>query len=332
MIYENFSKFGKGRRTLFANINCNPSDNLFHTKEPIVFWKDAENSDNISIESDEEIKFTANGKRYVKWFELKPNTAYFLSFYGKTEPPVWTDLNFGVLGEDCLPLENHHTVAENSFYVFREGQDQTLTVKGQDGEWYRRAYMFNTFDSKKFGFFADGNQGAVHLKKLYLCEANKLTNPQNRCESMIFNPSEDIINCLPENNFVSEMDCFFNGDNYGDFVKVNDKTLEYSYNQKGCYYFAWLPLEEDRVYTFVYSDEVKQVGNCTYGFVAENASGKRRWLFNKSADRVHSIETTANAIAVVKGEKIAFAVYDGGGEVVFSNFKIFLLGNGIENI
>ena len=332
MIYENFSKFGKGRRTLFPNINCNQSDNLFYSHEPQVFWKDADNSEIVSIEQNDEIKFSANGKKYVKWFNLKPNTSYFLSFFGRTQFPKWTDLNFGILGEDGLPLKNDHTEAENAFYVFREGQDQTLTVKGQDGEWYRRTYMFTTYNSQKFGFFAFGNEGAVYLKKLYLCEANKLTNPEARKESMVFNASEDIKDCFPENNLISNWDPFVKGENYGSFVNVENDALQYTYNNQGCYYFAWLPIEEDKVYTFVYTDEVKKAGDSIYGFIAENQSGKRKWLSNKSASKVHLKETTADAITVVKGDKIAFAIYDGGGEVEISNFKIFLIGNGIDNI
>lgn len=332
MIYENFSKFGKGRRTLFANINCNPTDNMLISNEPDAFWNDAENSEIVSVQTDETVKFTANGKWYVKWFDVKPNTSYFLSFFGRTEPPVWTDLNFGILGEDRLPLENHHTKAENDFYVFREGQDQTLTVKGQDGEWYRRTYMFTTFDTEKIGFFAHGNQGIVYLKKLFLCEANKLTNPEARKECMIFNPSEDTKNCAPKNNFIRNFDCFEKGENYGQFINVNGDKLHYSYNGRGCYYLAWLPLIEDRIYTFVYSDKVNKTGNAIYGFIAENGSGKRRWITNKSANRVHDKETTSDAIAVVKGEKVAFAVYDGGGDIEFTDFKIFLMGNGIEEI
>ncbi len=331
MRYENFSKFGKGRRTLFPNINCNQDDNLFYTQEPNSFWKNADNSEILTVEPNDEIKFSANGKRYVKWFELKPNTSYFLSFFGRTQLPEWTDLNFGILGEDELPFENFHTVAENAFFVFREGQDQNLTVKGQDGEWYRRTYMFTTSNSKKFGFFAFGKQGTVYLKKLYLCEANNLTNPETRKDSMVFNNSEDVKDCLPQNNFVNNWQPFINGDNYGSFVTVTNDALRYSYNNQGCYYFAWLPLDEDKVYTFVYTDEVKKAGNSMYGFIAENQSGKRKWLTNKSASKVHSKETTADAITVTKGDKIAFAVYDGGGEVEFSNFKIFLLGNGIDN-
>jgi len=330
-MYKEFSKFGKGRRTLFGNLICEPEDNIINVCEPSSFWKEAENSETVTVENDGSVKFSANGKTYIKWFAVKPNTSYFLSFYGRTDAPCWTDLNFGILGEDGLPFENYHTKKENDFYVSRNAQDQVLTVRGQDGEWYRRAYMFTVFDTEKVGFFASGTQGAVFFNRIYLCEANKIRNPESRKESMIFNPAEDVKDCLPENNMIANRDSFINGDNFGNFVTFADNNLLYTYKGQGCYYFARLPLEDDRVYTFVYSDEVKQSGGCVYGFIAEDANGKRRWLLKKSAKTPHGKETNADAVAVVKGDKIAFAVYDGGGEVEFSDFRIFLLGNGVEN-
>ena len=330
MSSENFSKFGNGRRTLFGNMVCRCEDNIVPAENPCAFWYDAENSEIAEVKDGKTVKFTANGKTYIKWFAVKPNTSYFLSFYGRTEPPVWTDLNFGIMGEDGLPFENYHTKAENDFYVSRNAQDQTLTVRGQDGEWYRRAYMFTVFNTDKVAFFASGTQGTVFLNRIYLCEATKIRSPETRKESAVFNPSEDTKDCLPQNNLISNTDSFVKGENYGAFVNVTDDKLHYSYGGNGCYYFAWLPLEDDRIYTFVYSDEVKQAGACTYGFVSEDANGRRKWLINKSAQNIHQKETNADAVALVKGERIAFAVYDGGGEAEFSDFKVFLLGNGID--
>ena len=326
---KNFSKFGAGRRTLFPNMVCAPEDNFIPPDNFSAFWKDADNSDMLTVEDDRTVKISANGKRYVKWFSVKPNTSYFLSFFGKTDISQWTDLNFGILGEDGLPFENHHTKAENDFYVFREGQDQTLTVKGQDGEWYRRTYMFSVFDTEKVGFFAEGTCGTVFLNRVYLCKASKIRNSESRRESIIFNSSEDVNDCLPQNNIIKDLTPFKNGENYGSFITVSNNSLNYSYGKKGCYYFAWLPLEDNRIYTFVYSDEVKQAGKCVYGFIAEDASGRRKWISNKTAKNVHMKETTSDAVAVVKGERIAFAVYDGGGEAEFSDFKIFFMGDGI---
>ena len=330
MICEGFSRYGSGRRTLFANLICEPEDNFIPTLDPEPFWTEAENREIVTVQSDGAVKFSANGKRYVKWFAAKPHTSYFLSFYGRTEPPVWTDLNFGILGEDGLPFENFHTKKEEAFYVSKNAQDQLLTVKGQDGEWYRRAYMFTVGDTERVGFFASGTQGTVFLNRIYLCEATKIRNPVNRRESMIFNPSEDLKDCLPQNNVIRDISFFSNGENFGDFVDVSEDGLHYSFKRRGCYYIVRMPLQEDRVYTIAYSDEVKKEGGCVYGFIAENESGKRRWLLKKSAEYVHGKERNADAVALVKGEKIAFAVYDGGGEVKFSDFKIFLLGNGID--
>ena len=330
MVCEKFSEFGKGRRSLFGNIICEDKDNIIPADSLSEFWKDAQNSEIVTVSEDGTINFSANGKMYVKWFEVKPNTSYFLSFFGRTDFPEWTDLYFGILGEDGLPFRNYHTKKEIDFFVSREAYDQVLTIKGQDGEWYRRTYMFTVFSTKKVGFFACGNVGTVFLNRIYLCEANKIGNSPGRKESMVFNACEDTKNCSPENNFIKDSDCFTNGENYGKFVEIIGEKLRYEYSGQGCYYLAWLPLDDDRIYTFVYTDEVKEAGNCIYGFIAENPDGKRKWLSNKSANKTHEKETNADAIAVVKGDRIAFAVYDGGGEVEFSDFKVFLLGNGIE--
>lgn len=331
MADEKFSEFGKGRRSLFGNIICEDKDNIVFSSDPSKFWKDAENSDIINVEEDGTLKFSANGKMYVKWFDVKPNTSYFLSFFGRTDFPNWTDLYFGILGEDGFPFKNYHTKKEYGFFVSREAYDQVLTIKGQDGEWYRRTYMFTVFNTTKIGFFACGNVGTAFLNRIYLCEANNVRNSAGRKESTVFNYCEDINSCALENNYIKDFSCFIKGENYGKFVEITGEKLRYKYNRKGCYYLAWLPLDDDRIYTFVYSDEVKKVGDCLYGFIAENPDGKRKWLSNKSAKKTHGKETNADAIAVVKDDKIAFAVYDGGGEVEFSDFRIFLLGNGVEH-
>ena len=328
MVYDRFSKFGIGRRTLFGTVICEDEDNIFQNSEK--FWEDAENSEIITFKEDE-IKFVANGKIYAKWLYVKPNTSYFLAFKGRTDPRNWTDFNFGILGEDSLAFENRHTSAENAFYVFKEGQDQVISIKGQDGEWYKRTYMFRTFDTEKVAFFAVGNTGTVFLKDLYLFEANNAVNPDFRKESTAINYGEDIKNCLKENNYADDLSVFQNGDNYGQFVKFDNGKLHYSYNQKGCYYFAWLPIESNRIYTFVYSDTVKKSGDAVYGFVTENQDGKRKWLSQKSAKTQHDKQTTADAFAIVKGDKVAFAVFDGGGEVEISDLKVFLFGNGIDD-
>lgn len=325
-----YSSFGFGRRTLFGALQCENSDNLLFSDDMKEFLRDAENGEIITV-SDGLIRISANGKKYVKWLAVKPHTWYFLSFSGRTGCPVWTDLNFGIMGTDRLPFKNLHTKKEESFFVHKYALDQMITVKGQDGEWYARNYLFHTGDTDKVGFFADGSEGCVEFQKLLICEANNAGNTERRKESTVLNWSDDICDCLPEHNFAGNVEVFESGENYGDFIEIRDKSLKYLAKNRSYYYFAWLPVEENRLYIFSYSHAVNKSGNAVYGFMVQKPDGKRKWLFNNSAKTEHSEQTVSNFVSVVKGDKIAFAFFDGGGEVEISNIKVFKIGHGIAN-
>lgn len=207
-----------------------------------------------------------------------------------------------------------------------------LTVRGQDGEWYPRVYSFYTGANEKIGFFADGSCGRVILNEIKLFEAIKAENPEVRVSSGVMNYKEDINDCAPENNYVTDTVFFEKFEYFNSFIFREKEIIKYSPSNKGCCYFAWLPLEENRIYTFSFKEHVIKSGGACYGFVAENSKGKRRWLLQKSASAEGTEQVESNAFALVKGEKIAFAVFDGGGEVQFSDFKIFLFGNGLQKI
>lgn len=324
---QEFSSFGFGRRTLYGAVTCDSADNLIPADTLI---ENAENSQIISV-SNSTVKFVANGKKYVKWFDVSPNTWYFLSFSGKTSYPDWTDLNFGIIGEDNLPFENFHTKKEESFFVHKYGLDQMITVRGQDGEWYPRNYLFYICNTSKVGFFAQGTVGSVIFEKLLICRADKATTLPTRKESSVFRWCEGFYACYDKDNYLSDVNIFKSGENYGRFLRAENGTVKYSYGKRGCYYLKWIPLDSGRFYTFSYIKSVTKTGNAAFGLICQSDKGKRTWLIKSTDSQIKPPERISNTIAVKEGDKIAFAVFDGGGEFELSDLRLFNMGKAIQN-
>ncbi len=326
MLSNEFSKTAFGRRTLLKAITCSDCDNILSRS---VMFDNAQNHQMLSI-NDDEMNFKANNETYIKWFEVKPQTLYFMTFTGKVNFPDWTDIHFGILDSEGYQLENRQTERELDFFIFHYGVDQQLTIKGQDGEWYERTYLFMSGSNNKMGFFAEGTQGCVTLKDIRIFEGIKAKNSKTYLESVPFSWQEPFNDCLSENNYLNDLSCFESAKNYGDFINKNQNKIEYNYNAQGYYYLMWLPIPEDNIFTFSYRDKVITEGNASYGFISQNANGKRKWLLQKNASKKHDFEFQADSFCVPKGNKVAFAVFDGGGKVEFSDFKVFLFGNGRE--
>lgn len=324
---QKFSSFGFGRRTLYGIVTCDSTDNLIPADS---LKENAENSQIISV-SDSIITFNANGEKYIKWFEVTPNTWYFLSFSGKTDYPNWTDLNFGILGKDNLPFKNYHTKKEESFFIHKYALDQMITVKGQDGEWYPRNYLFYVGNTSKIGFFAEGTVGKVFFEKLLICRADKAKTSPTRKNSAVFRWQEGFYDCNDKDNYLFGDDVFKNGENYGQFFKAENNVLKYSYGKLGCYYLTWIPLESGKFYTFSFIKNVIKTGNSLFGLICQSDSGKRTWLIRGTASQIKPPERFSNTIAVKDGDKIAFVVFDGGGEFELSDVKLFNMGKAIPN-
>ena len=334
MLLDGWSNTCKGRRTLFApgtcldecNILGNCSDNEYLLVDNSV------NSKIVSVNNGV-ICFTANGDTYIKWINVKPNTIYFLTFQGRTDPEVLTDLQFGILDSDGYRFKNYHTKREKSFYVHNLGLDQELTIKGQDGELYGRYYSFFTGENNKIGFFVDGTVGKVYFEDLRIFEAVNATNTPKRTKSTVLNHCEDISICLDRNNIVSDIDSIFGNEKSRDFfVKKDDSFIYDSKNNMGYYFFAWLPIETNRVYTFSYKQKLLEKGDAVWGFIVEDSFGKRRWLSQGPNRAMGQEKTVTDAFVIANGERIAFALYAGSGKIQFSDFKVFLFGNGIEKL
>ena len=332
MLPEQMSKTGKGRRTLFKVLTCLDEHNILgdFKKDSRVLFENALNTEMLQID-DNAIHFNANGETYIKWLNVKPNTTYFMTFSGRTDPNDLTDLNFGIVDSNGFSFENLHTKREKSYYVFNFGLDQQLTIRGQDGELYKRTYCFYTGENNVVGFFADGTVGKVSFEDLRIFEAVCAINPETRVRSDIINYCEDNINCLKEPNIINDLDCFLKSKSYDSFFETDGNKIVYDKNSIGGYYFyAWIPVEQNKVYTFVYKQKVLKKGDSVWGIIAQDSKGKRRWLTNGVPNAVGKEKIVADAIVIGPDEKIAFAFYDGGGSVEFSDFKVFLFGNAIS--
>ena len=231
MLPEKMSTTGKGRRTLFKSLTCLDEHNILgdFKKDSSYLFENAVNADVLQIDS-ECISFNANGNTYIKWLNVKPKTTYFLSFTGRTDPEILTDLNFGIVDSEGYKFKNYHTKREKSFYVFNFGLDQELTIKGQDGESYSRCYCFYTGENSVVGFYAEGTVGTVFFEEIKIFEAvNAIIHPK-MVRSDIINCSEDVINCLEEHNIISDLNCFFKNNSFSSFFKMEENKIFYDKN------------------------------------------------------------------------------------------------------
>lgn len=298
-----YSKTAYGRRTRFENICCEDSKCIYKTGE---------------------ISLSGEAPPLKEWFETKPETWYFLSFTGRVVPPEWTDIQFGICDSLGNRLPNPHQKHELSFYVFKAGLDEELTIKGQDGGEYTRIYGFYSGSNKKMAFFSEGNAGRVILSDVRVFAYADAVPSAEKKEAFAVNYVEDADTCDDKDNLITDFNKWassFSG--FGEFVNSEDDVLCFGSKGCGCYYLAWLPVMKAGIYTFTFSSKVCQTGNSRFGLVCQDNNGKRKFIMEKNNSSVTDWEKYADMYAIPDGVKLAFAVFNGGGKIDFKSFKLF---------
>lgn len=293
-----------GRKTLFSRLTCDEGKEIYSAPQ--------------------EKEYCGECLPQTVWFETEPDTWYFLNVTGRVIPPEWTNIQWGICDSEGLRLENPHTKHELSFFVWRGGLDQELTVQGQDGSEYDRIYGFFSGNNTKLGFFIEGTEGRVALKNIKIFKYEDAKPIATMDKSFSVNWVEDANTCKPEDNIVlNEEEWLSQFHGYGDIMNYSDGELHYESQGFGYYYIAWLPIEKTGIYNFCFSSKVLESGNTKFGVIGQDTKGKRHFIMVKNNAAVGDWNSYADMYALTAGTKLGFAVFNGGGKIDFKDFKLY---------
>ncbi len=329
LLNQGVSETAYGRRTVFRQLFCASEDNLLCEGEhnPAFWLTDATGVETVNSTS-EYIQMAA-GTDYRKWFTVRPQTWYYLLFDSKADTACFTDFIFGLVDEEGKRVGNRHTAQEKGYFVTDFGLDDELTVIGQDGNWYNRVYKFFSGDNTRLALFAQGSEGTVFLKNIRLCEAVNIRTSVESDKTDVQQWLEDEFCCDERDNLLSDTAVDWKAPyGYGRFVEKDGSRLTYADSGRGCYYLLWLPLESGHLYTGSFWYRVKKTGGARFGFVWEHADGRRGSRALMSAAKECGWTQSSIDFAVAEGARLAFAVYDGGGEVEMDHIRAFRNGCG----
>lgn len=300
-----FSKTAAGRRTQYHSLTCKDDKCILRLAGEKTYKGDTLVSKTC--------------------FETEPDTLYFLTVTGRVVLPDWTNFQFGICDSEGLPLENHFQKYELSFFVFRGGTDQELTIRGQDGSEYTRVYAFSSGSNEKMAFWTHGTEGEVVLSDVRVFKMADAIPVSSKTEAFSVNWVEDANTCEPEKNIIADFKKWSEPFvERCDFVEFSDDVLHYESKGFGYYYIAWLPVEKPGVYDVCFSSKVLEKGNSRFGIITQNKAGKRKFIMEKNNASVGDWNSYADMYAVPEGTKLGFAVFNRGGKIDFKDFKLFL--------
>ena len=297
-----FSKTAYGRRTQYGGITCADEKCIFSILEEKTYKGEG-----------------LNTKTPIK---TEPNTLYFLRVVGKVVVPEWTNFQWGMCDSEGLRLENSLSKREQSFFVYRGGTDQELTIRGQDGCVYTRGYIFNSGSNSDMFFFTEGTEGEVVLSEVKLFKLTDAVPEPQRAEDFPANWVEDENTCEPDKNLIADLKAWAApyAENC-DFVEVSDDVIHYEAQGLGCYYIAWFPIEKPGVYDFCFKSKVLEKGDTRFGVLTQCKDGKRKFVMEKNASVQDKEDSYADMFGVPEGVKLGFAVFNRTGKVDFSDMK-----------
>lgn len=324
------SKTSYGRRTYFSDMTCLPENNLIYCTAKDYF-STIKNKQNIEIEND--IYTLKNNNNIYFDLNFEKNKWYYLIFDGRVEPDTFSDYEFGIADSEGNRVANVHTKREKGYFVFDKGLDDIITIKGQDGSWYRRTYRFYSGDNELMYFFVNGTSGQVQIKNLCVCLAENAFLSSKNDNICIREYDEPDCFCADADNLAADIYKTFtiSSRNYN-FIECKENKIHYCEKFTGSHCIAWFDIKPYHVYTFTVKYRVLRSGNASIGFITEDSDNKRvkTPLYikcdNTCDDKVESMTFEMNGVS-----KLGFAVFDGGGEIEISGVYIIPDGKGYDH-
>lgn len=295
------------------------------------------------------IVFKADGKKTASFFiDITPNSGEYL--FGVWVKGAAFDTGNGVSA--ALGI----TVPDTGDFI------KERTLPSYDGEWHLVEYTFKPNALSKLAFTITATDTTVYLDDIFLCKTADMEEHKPALSTIentdIVNENPSLLGCDDSDNLFDNFDFDntksnvywdgVNGSSYGKYIKIEDSESSIygnSFHYKpaadfygnaaktGSYYIKYINVEKNTDYTFSgkYSlVEPSKNGTFTesyFGFIDTNPriiSEIKTFPMDVNAFREDCNWQTAAVTFNTGGyDRIAFVVYDGGGEAYFDDLRLF---------
>ena len=201
----------------------------------------------------------------------------------------------------------------------------SMTAACWDNDWHQRGLVFNSGDLETVYLMVSGRNTKLDLKDIVLCEltdavAPAVAEPLAAITGVTDTP-ENERTCKDTDNLFKNID-LSKGDGFGTVATMTQDGLLLNGSRIGASYVLWMDVQPNTNYTFTVEVKGVKAGGNAIGLMDSNTLPQ---TFKEWANLSYKGEFTSYSVRFNSGEhqKIAFFAYDGGGEILLRNFRLF---------
>ena len=342
-INRGFAPSGEGERRYYSNKTCEDADNLVANAacDDKTYWKDTSGYLTVSTDKSKEgktsLKVSGKGIFRKRISNLKSNTWYALSVEGNgiVEDGV-PDTHFGIMDNEGRLFENPISDYELGSWTREAACKQEITILCPDSTWYNRVYYFNTGDNTSVDFFITSTEGTMYLDDIRIYEKSKeITKVKSESYDDILVYEYDIAefackdsdNLFANGKFDKGTEFWGNFRGMNKFVEVatskGNKMLHYKDANRDFYYLAGAKVKANVDYTFSFWAMNMNGEGAKYGAIS--LKGPRYFISEiETVDHDYGEwKLISIKFKAYRDTDVYLGVFDGGGEAVFDNVRLF---------
>ena len=201
----------------------------------------------------------------------------------------------------------------------------SMTTPCWDNDWHQRGLIFNSGDLETVYLMVSGRNTKLDLKDMVLCEAGDAVAPAAdeplAAITGVTNTPENEQNCKDADNLLQDVD-LSKGSGFGSVASMTQDGLLLNGSRLGASYVLWMDVQPNTNYTFTVQVKGVKAGANVIGLMDSNTLPQTFQEWNRLS---YKEEWTSYSVRFNSGEhqKIAFYAYDGGGEILLRNFRLF---------
>ena len=274
-----------------------------------------------------ELKLEGEGV-YTKWLNVEPYTRYCFTFNGRIDTSKFSDLEIQLVTSDGLPL---------SMGAYKHNVFSRLCIPGQDGFWHERTLYVCIRAAKKIGIRFKSTKGTAYFNKIEFYNQEDIVVKKAFAGStgneFIVTDNGKICVCQNDKNLIAsfnEKDILWTlPKGFGDFIDFAQikETVALHYTEKflDYYYMTKIPVKPYTEYVFTYYANILKQGKGAYGLLDGDANRTAIGVLHNIDETDEKIGWKHHTVRFKTGDSdcIYFAVYDGGGEALFANLRLF---------
>lgn len=294
-----------------------------------------------AYEGQNKLTFTAGAEGATAKFTVPvtANTEYVFSAWVKG--PLLSADNTGSVQFGVANANGEFLVAEG---VVNSAVDKALTPPAWDGAWHQRGYVFNSGDLTSVTVQITGTATTADFDNLLLCVADEAEAVEIADPDAPEYDAPDVakMNCKAEDNlfedynFSADDHSFWTDEAVSDIFTItkdgSNPVLKTSGKNSGLTYIKWIEVEPNTEYTF--TADLKGLlleegeGTSAFGLMIHNGVQPKSF---GDIDVPFYDEWNITSFTFNSGEydRIGFYVYDGLGELMLDNLRLFEASKGI---